>query len=581
MEAKPWHKHKWPEGVPWDPEFPEIPLFQVLEDTVREYGDLTYTIFQDATLTFRQVNEMANQVAHFLISKGIKKGDRVAIFLPNLPHYPIIFFGILKCGGVCVTCNPLYTPGELNFQLKDSGARGVFVMDHPQFYPTACKAIEGTDVEFLVYCNVKPFLPPLKGFLGGLLKKIPQAASHEPGHISFEKAISGRSKAAPQVRVDPKEDLALILYTGGTTGVPKGASLTHYNFVANLYALEQWVRIPPAPGQKPQMFERGGKHCYMGVLPWYHSYGLTVTMLGAVRLAARLVCVPDPRAGNPPFTEVLRLIERHHATLLHAVPTVYSAVVNHPLVDRFDLSSIVACASGAAPLPVELAKRFEEKTGAVLFEGYGLSETSPITHANPTNPEDRKFGSVGLPIPGTDVKILDLETGTRELPQGEDGEIAVSGPQVMKGYWNRPEENELVFRHIDGKRFFLTGDIGHIDEEGFTVITDRKKDMIDVGGLKAYPREIEEVLYSHPKVANAAVVGVPDPHSGQAVKAFVQLKEGESATAEEIIEFCRDKMAGYKRPKYVEFRSALPMTPVGKILRRQLRDEEWAKVKKG
>lgn len=581
MEERVWHRHKWPQGVPWDPELPEIPLFQVLEDTVREYGDLTYTIFQDATMTFRQVNEMANQVAHFLISKGIKKGDRVAIFLPNLPHYPVIFFGILKCGAVCVTCNPLYTPGELNFQLKDSGARGVFVMDHPQFYPTACKAVEGTDVEFLVYCNVKPFLPFLKGLLGGLLKKIPQAASHEPGHIPFEKALNGRPKTAPQVRVDPKEDLALILYTGGTTGVPKGASLTHYNFVANLYALEEWVRIAPAPGEEPRKFERGGKHCYMGVLPWYHSYGLTVTMLGAVRLAARLVCVPDPRAGNPPFTEVLRLIERHHATLLHAVPTVYSAVVNHPLVDRFDLSSIVACASGAAPLPVELAKRFEEKTGAVLFEGYGLSETSPITHANPTKPEDRKFGSVGLPIPGTDVKILDVETGTRELPQGEDGEIAVSGPQVMKGYWNRPEENELVFRDIEGKRFFLTGDIGHIDEEGFTVITDRKKDMIDVGGLKAYPREIEEVLYCHPKVANAAVVGVPDPHSGQAVKAFIQLREGESASAEEIIEFCRDKMAGYKRPKYVEFRSALPMTAVGKILRRQLRDEEWAKAKKG
>jgi long-chain acyl-CoA synthetase len=230
---------------------------------------------------------------------------------------------------------------------------------------------------------------------------------------------------------------------------------------------------------------------------------------------------------------------------------------------------------------VELAKQFEAKTGAVLFEGYGLSETSPLTHANPTNVRDRKFGSVGLPVPGTDVKIVDVETGTRELPLGEDGEIAISGPQVMKGYWNRPEENDLVFRQFDGKRFFLTGDIGHLDEEGFTVITDRKKDMIDVGGLKAYPREIEEVLYSHPKVANAAVVGVPDERTGQAVKAFIQLKEGMTATEEEIIEFCRDKMAGYKRPRYVEFRETLPMSTVGKILRRQLRDEEWAKARKG
>jgi long-chain acyl-CoA synthetase len=580
MEERIWHKHKWPEGVARDPEFPEIPLYQLLEDASRDYGDLTYTIFQDSPRTFKQVNEMANQVANFLLSRGIRKGDRVAIFLPNLPHYPPVFFGILKAGATCVTCNPLYTAGELNFQLKDSGARAVFVMDHPQFYPTASKAIEGTGVEFLVYCNVKPFLPTLKGFVGGLLGKIPRAAQHDTRHISFDDAIAGHPKSAPRVTIASKQDLALILYTGGTTGVPKGAALTHHNFVSNVLAVEEWVRVPPAAGQKPQKLERGGKHCFMGVLPWYHSYGLTLTMLNAVRLAARLVCVPDPRAGKPPFTEVLHLIEKHRATLLHAVPTVYSAVVNHPLVAKFDLSSIMACGSGAAPLPVELAKRFEEKTGAVLFEGYGLSETAPLTHANPTNLTDRKFGSVGLPVPGTDMKIVDLETGAQELPLGADGEIGVSGPQVMQGYWNRPDENALVFREIDGKRFFLTGDIGHVDEEGFTVITDRKKDMIDVGGLKAYPREIEEVLYAHPKVANAAVVGVPETHSGQAVKAFVQLKPGETATEEEIIEFCRSRVAGYKRPKYVEFREALPMTTVGKILRRQLRDEEVAKAKK-
>jgi long-chain acyl-CoA synthetase len=581
MEEKIWHRYKWPEGVPKEIDFPVIPLFQLLEDTVRQYGHLPFTVFQDATRSFRDVDEMANQVAHFLLSRGIQKGDRVAIFLPNLPHYPPIFFGILKAGAICVTCNPMYTAGELNFQLKDSGARAVFVMDHPQFYPTACKAIEGTDVELVVHCNVKPFLPLLKGFVGGLLGKIPKASQHEPGHLSFEEALSGQPKSAPRVTVDPKEDLALILYTGGTTGIPKGACLTHYNFVSNVIAMEEWIRIEPAPGQPARKLEPGGKHCFMGVLPWYHSYGLTLTMLMSVRLAARLVCVPDPRAGKPPFTEVLRLIERHRATVMHAVPTIYSAVVNHPLVQKFDLSSIVACGSGAAPLPVELAKQFEAKTGAVLFEGYGLSETSPLTHANPTNVRDRKFGSVGLPVPGTDVKIVDVETGTRELPLGEDGEIAISGPQVMKGYWNRPEENDLVFRQFDGKRFFLTGDIGHLDEEGFTVITDRKKDMIDVGGLKAYPREIEEVLYSHPKVANAAVVGVPDERTGQAVKAFIQLKEGMTATEEEIIEFCRDKMAGYKRPRYVEFRETLPMSTVGKILRRQLRDEEWAKARKG
>jgi long-chain acyl-CoA synthetase len=577
MEERIWHKHKWPEGVPWDLDLPDIPLFQFLEDTARHYGELTYTIFQDAPRTFRQVDDMSSQLANFLISRGIGKGDRVAIFLPNLPHYPVIFFGILKAGATCVTCNPLYTAGELNFQLRDSGARAVFVMDHPQFYPMASKAVEGTDVELVVHCSVKAFLPPLKGLIGGLLGKIPKASDHDPGHVSFDRAISGQPASQPKTVIDPKEDLALILYTGGTTGVPKGAALTHRNFVANIFALEEWMRIEPAPGQKAQKLERGGKHCFMGVLPWYHSYGLTLTLLTAVRLAARVVCVPDPRAGTPPFTEILRLIEKHRATLLHAVPTLYSVLVNHPLANKFDISSIVACASGAAPLPVELAKRFEEKTGSIIFEGYGLSETAPVTHVNPTNARDRKFGSVGFPVPGTDVKIVDVDTGTRELPLGQDGEIAISGPQVMKGYWNRPEENELVFRQIDGRRFFLTGDIGHIDEEGYTVITDRKKDMIDVGGLKAYPREIEEILYGHPKVANAAVVGVPDARSGQAVKAFVQLKPGEAATEEEIIAFCRDRMAGYKRPKFVEFRETLPMSTVGKILRRQLRDEELAK----
>lgn len=581
MDERVWHKYKWPEDVAHDLEFPEIPLFQLLEDTARSYGNLTYTIFQDATRTYRHCNEMANQLAHFLISRGVRKGDRLAIFLPNLPHYPIIFFGILKSGATCVTCNPLYKAGELNFQLKDSGARAVFVMDHPQFYPTACKAVEGTDVEWMVFCNVKPFLPPVKGLLGGLLGKIPKASHHEPGHIAFEAALAGQPTGAPRVTVDPKEDLALILYTGGTTGVPKGASLTHFNFVSNIMALEEWVRVEPTPGRKPQKLEAGGKHCFMGVLPWYHSYGLTGTMLWAVRLAAKLVCVPDPRAGDPPFTEVLRLIEKHRATIFQGVPTLYSAVLNHPLVDKFDLSSLEGCGCGAAPLPMEVAKSFEEKTGAILFEGYGLSETSPMTHVNPTNVRDRKFGSVGLPLPGTDVKIVDVETGTQELPQGEDGEIAICGPQVMKGYWNRPDENALVFREFDGKRFFLTGDIGHLDEEGFTVITDRKKDMIDVGGLKAYPREIEEVLYAHPKVANAAAIGIPDERSGQVVKAFIQLKEGESATSEEIIEFCRDKMAGYKRPRSVEFRKTLPMTPVGKILRRELRAEEMAKAEKG
>jgi long-chain acyl-CoA synthetase len=256
-----------------------------------------------------------------------------------------------------------------------------------------------------------------------------------------------------------------------------------------------------------------------------------------------------------------------------AVPTIFIAFTNHPLLDQFDLSSIKCCVSGGAPLPVEVAKKFEAKTGCIIFEGYGLSETAPVASLNPTNTTDRKFGSVGFPMPNTDIKIVDSKTGLTELAQGEDGEIAISGPQVMAGYWNKPLENSAVFREIEGKRFFLTGDVGHIDPEGYIIITDRKKDLILVGGFNCYPREVEEVLYTHPRIANVAVVGIPDPRSGESVKAFIQLLPGETVTEAEIMEFCKDKLAGYKRPKSVEFRESLPTSPVGKVLRRVLRDE--------
>ena len=502
----------------------------------------------------------------------------MAIFLPNLPHYPPIFFGILKAGAVCVTCNPLYTAKELNYQLKDAGAKIVFCMDHPQFYPTTVKAVAGTGVETVVVCGVKSYLPKLKGILGGLLGKIPKAEKYEPGHLFFDDVVAGARPEPPKVAVDPAEDLALIIYTGGTTGVPKGAALTHTNFTYDLAALDEWGRLVHEPGGKPERFRRGF-HTYLGVLPWYHSFGMTVAMLSACGNSARLLCVPDPRAGTPPFTEVLKLVQKHRPTVMPAVPTIFVAFTNHALLDQFDLTSLMGCFSGGAPLPPEVCRRFEEKTGAVIFEGYGLSETAPVASANPTNTTQRRIGTIGFPMPGTDIKIVDLETGLKELPRGEDGEIAICGPQVMKGYWNRPEEDEKVFRTIDGGRYFLTGDIGHVDPEGYILITDRKKDMILVGGFNVYPRDVEDSLFQHPKVALAAVVGVPDAKSGEAVKAFIQLKPGETATVEEIMGFCKENLAGYKRPKHVEFREELPVSNVGKVLRRVLRDEERAKVK--
>jgi long-chain acyl-CoA synthetase len=550
MAAITWPATNWPEDVPHEISGYEKPLYSVLDESASNYPDQVYTIFNDATRTFAQVKNTADRIANFCI---------------------------LKAGAVCVTCNPLYTANELNYQLKDAGAKAVFCMDHPQFYPTTVEAIQGADVETVVICGVKSYLPPIKAFIGGLLGKIPKAGNYQPGHLFFDDVVAGARPEPPDVQINPAEDLALIIYTGGTTGVPKGAALVHTNFTSNLMVLDEWGRFAHGPGEKTEKMRHGGFHTFLGVLPWYHSFGLTVAMLHACYTGSSLVCVPNPRDGNPPFTVVLEAVQKYKPTVMPAVPTIFVAFTNHKLLDKFDLSSLIGCFSGGAPLPPEVCKQFEEKTGAVIFEGYGLSETSPVATANPTSKELRKIGSIGFPVPGTDIKILDIETATNELPRGEDGEIAICGPQVMKGYWNRPEETEDVFCEIEGKRYFLTGDIGHVDEEGYILVTDRKKDLILVGGFNVYPRDVEDILFQHPKVELAAVIGAPDEKSGEAVKAFIQLKPGETSTEEEIFEFSKEKMAGYKRPKHVEFRESLPVSNVGKVLRRVLRDEELKK----
>jgi long-chain acyl-CoA synthetase len=579
MAATNWPTSNWPDGVPQDVTEYDKPLFSVLDEAARDYPSNVYTIFNDAVRTYAQVKDTADRVASFLVSCGIRKGDRVAVFLPNLPHYPAIFFGILKAGAVCVTCNPLYTANELNYQLKDSGSKVVFCMDHPQFYPTTVGAVRGTDVETVVICGVKSYLPFLKGFLGGLLGKIPKAEKYESGHLFFDDVVAAAAPQAPAVDINPIEDPALIIYTGGTTGIPKGAVLTHSNFVYDLMAANEWIRLVHEPGAKAEKVRPGGFHTYLGVLPWYHSFGMTCALLSACSSGSKLICVPNPREGNPPFTEVLKIVQKHRPTVMPAVPTIFVAFTNHPHLDQYDLSSLMGCFSGGAPLPPEVCRQFEEKTGAVIFEGYGLSETAPIATVNPTNQAQRKIGTIGFPIPGTDIKIVDLDAGTQELPRGEDGELAICGPQVMQGYWNKPQENEKVFREMGGKRYFLTGDIGHIDEDGYILITDRKKDMVLVGGFNVYPREVEDILFQHPKVGLAAVVGVSDAKSGEVVKAYIQLKPGETASEQELLEFCKQNMAGYKRPKIIEFRNELPVSNVGKILRRVLRDEELDKTK--
>ena len=577
MALRPWETPYWPEEVPREITGYEKPLFALLDESAKIYPHNTFTIFNGRFKLYARVKETADRVAHFLAGHGIQKGDRVAIFLPNLPHFPEIFFGVLKAGATCVTCNPLYTASELHYQLKDSGARCVFCMDHPQFYPTVVEASRGTDVEQVVICGVKSYLPPLMGFIGGLLGKIPKADKHEPGHLLYDDIIKQSLPEPPDVHISPMEDLALILYTGGTTGRPKGACLTHANFVANVTALDEWARLLREPGGKPEKLRRGEQQTILGVLPWYHSFGLTCAMLLSCFLGGRLVCIPDPRAGKPPFTEVLKAVQKYKPTLMAAVPTIFVAFNNHPHMEEYDLNSFLCCISGGAPLPPEVCRQFEAKTGSIIFEGYGLSETSPIASGNPANAETRKIGSIGLPFPSTDIKVVDMDAGQKEQPRGEDGEIAIFGAQVMKGYWNRPEETEAVFREIDGKKYFLTGDIGHIDQDGFIIITDRKKDLILVGGFNVYPREVEDILFQHPKVAMAAVIGVPDEKSGEAVKAFIQPKAGETASEEEILAYCKENMAGYKRPRLIEFRDDLPVSAVGKVLRRVLREEELRK----
>ncbi|MDA3790669.1 MAG: long-chain fatty acid--CoA ligase [Desulfobacula sp.] len=574
MTEHAWKTPFWPEGVAHTITDYKFPLFKFLDDSAKDYPDLPFTIFNGASKTYGQVKDTADRIATFLAANGIGKGDKVAIFLPNLPQFPEILFGILKAGAVSVNCNPVYTAPELNHQLKDSQSKMVFCMDHPVFYPNTVKAIEGTQVKTIVLCNIKSYLPKFKAILGGLLGKIPKADNVAPGHLMYDDIIESTRPNPPSVDIDPEKDTAIMLYTGGTTGLPKGAELTHTNFTYDCLAVKEYGRFVHGKNKPPEKMYGGGYHSFLGVLPWYHSFGITVALLAAAGVSGKLICIPDPRAGKPPFTEVLKAVQKYKPTFMPAVPTIYVAFTNHPLIDKYDLSSLIGCFSGGAPLPPEVCKRFEEKTGAIIFEGYGLTETAPVATTNPTFIKTRKIGSIGFPLPGTDIKILDLNDPAKVLPRGEDGEIAVCGPQVMKGYWNRPDANDEAFVYIDGNRYFLTGDIGNIDTDGYISITDRKKDMIIVGGFNVYPRDVEDILYTHPKVELVAVIGIPDEKSGEKVKAFIKLKKGETLTEKEMSAFCKENMAGYKRPKIIEFRDEIPVSNIGKVLRRVLRDEE-------
>jgi long-chain acyl-CoA synthetase len=557
LKTRPWARN-YPEGVRQHLEYPLIPLTGLLDEAVRTHPDHTAIVFVGARTSYRQLGERVARLATFLSRLGVKKGDRVCIMLPNVPQFVVSYYGVLRVGGTVAAANPMYVERELEYLLNDSGARVMIVLD--LFYPRVKKVREKVPLDHVIVTSVADALRfPLNALYPLKARREGHAVEVDWGPTVHRwREAMAAPPHPPQVEVDPRRDVAVLQYTGGTTGIPKAAMLTHYNMVANALQTAEWL---------PRS-ERGSERC-LSVLPLFHAYGMTTAMNLPVARAYTMILLP-----RWVTRDVLETIHREKPTLFPGAPTMYVAINNFPEVKKYELSSIKACISGSAPLPLEVQEKFEALTGARLVEGYGLSESSPVTHCNPIYGM-RKVGSIGIPFPDTDCCILDLETGERPLPAGEVGELAIRGPQVMLGYWNRPEETRATLK--DG--WLRTGDVARMDEDGFFYIVDRKKDLIVAGGYNIYPREVEEVLYMHPKVKEVAVVGVPDPYRGETVKAFIVLKEGGQATAEEIEAFCRQHLAAYKVPRLVEFRSELPKTIVGKVLRRLLVEEEKQKQK--
>lgn len=559
--SMPWVKN-YEEGVPHQPEIPDIALYEILDRSVEKYPDNIATFFMGATITYKELLSLVDAFTSALIDLGVKKGDRVAIHLPNCPQFVISYFAVLKAGAIIVPCNPLYVEREMENQLNNSGAEVIITMT--KFYPVVKQIRAKTKLRHVIVTNIKDFFTGKLRLLFTLFKEKKDGhrvdvTVNENTHMFLDLLKKYEGRKPQKAAIDPAEDLALLMYTGGTTGVPKGAMLTHRNLLANAIQTSAWfTKLRP------------GKEKLLTVLPLFHSYGLTTCLNMGILNGGELILLPQFK-----LEEVLQTIDKQKPTLFSGVPTMYVAINNYPEIKKYDVSSIVACISGAAALPVEVQTKFEQLTGGRLVEGYGLSEASPVTHANPIF-GNRKTGSIGLPFPGTIAKVVNPEDGS-DMPMGEIGELAVKGPQVMKGYWNNPEESAQMLKG----EWLLTGDMARMDEDGYFYIVDRKKDMIIAGGYNIYPREIEEVLYTHPKIQEAVVASVPDSYRGETVKAFVVLKEGETATPEEIIEFCKAKMAKYKVPTKVEFRDSLPKTMVGKILRRILVEEEKKKFSQG
>ncbi len=559
MEA-PWLNF-YEEGVPKAITIPDISVPDLLDRTVDRFPDrIAARFFIDpklppSTLTYRGLQEKTRRFATALFQLGVRKGDRVAIMLPNCPQFLVAFFGTLRLGAIVVNTNPMYVSREMREQFEDSGCETVILLD--QFFPRLREIQAATRIRRVIVVDVAGSLAWLYRTLvhlvqrrhGDFVRVRPQSDIYY-----FKRLLAKYPPLPPGASLRPS-DTALLQYTGGTTGTPKAAMLTHHNLVANA------VQVRGVFAQT-----RDGEDVVMAAIPFFHVYGMTTCMVFAIHIAAEIVMVPRPR----PVDVVMSAIAKSHVSIFPGVPTLYTAINNHPKVKDYDLGSVKLCISGAAPLPAEVQETFERLTGGKLVEGYGLTEAAPVTHVNPLFGR-RKVGSIGIPIPGVDARIVDLET-RKPLPPGAEGEMEVRGPHVMTGYWNRPQETAETI--VDG--WLLTGDIGRMDDDGYFYIVDRKKDMIDAAGFKVLPREVEEILFMHPKVQEAVVAGVPDPYRGETVKAYLILKEGQEATEAEIIDFCKLHLASFKVPRKIEFRKELPKTMVGKYLRRVLVAEEKA-----
>ncbi|TSA47985.1 MAG: AMP-dependent synthetase [Deltaproteobacteria bacterium] len=562
MDEYRWLKNYDP-GVPHSLEpYPQKTLIDYVDDAAKERPDATMLIFKKRKMTYAEVQKLSDELAAALAAKGVKKGDRVVLLMPNCPQAIICRLGTWKAGGILVHINPLYTDSELEHALKDCGAETVFVLT--TFYNQLKRIQPRTDIKLVIATNIKEYLPPVLKILFTILKERKEGhyVTLQPGDCWLQDVIKENAGAnRPDVAVLPA-DYALILFSGGTTGTPKGVVGTHHSQVVTGLQFQSWFGIE---------VERY-KDVLMASLPLFHSFATYAVMSTAMVVHLPMSLVPNPRDRN----DLIKTIQHDRPAFFPAVPALYIALLEHPMVKsgKVDFKSMKFCVSGAAPLLAETKRRFEALTGGRIVEGYALTETTMAACVTPYLGK-WKEGSTGMPLPDVVVRIGDIETGEGEMPPGKEGEIVFKAPQLMAGYWNKPEETKEMLR--DG--WLYTGDIGYMDEDGYLFITSRKKDLIKPSGFQVWPREVEEVITTHPAVAEASVAGIFDAKQGEAVKAWVVLKAGTTATAEEIQGWCKEKLVAYKIPKFVEFRDALPKTMVGKVLRRILVEEENAKRK--